>query len=315
MSKNKQYWIVEDAWTGEKFYFEDKKQGAWFRECLITPPMTEGNRPNDGGNFFMTEDEAKEAIQREPNIAKFIRQCYGSYEFINNVKRFCLWLVDAEPEDIKRSKFIYERVKKVKEHRLASPNESARKAAEKPYLFQRVVDIRTNYLIIPCTSSGLRRYIPMGYLPPEVIGLNSCDLMPNCSLYHFGVLNSSVHMGWMRRVCGRLKSDYRYSVTVVYNPFVWPEIKPDGAIAIAKTAAGILDARENHPNSSLADLYDENSMPVDLRKAHQKNDEAVMKAYNFPLSWTEEEVVERMLDLYVEAREKYFRMHPEKKRP
>ncbi|MBQ7592862.1 MAG: hypothetical protein IJU48_00745 [Synergistaceae bacterium] len=312
MSNDKQYWIVEDPWTGEKFYFDDERYGAWFRECLITPPMNQGSQPLDGGNFLLTEEEAREAVNRESNIAKFIRQCYGSREFINNIARFCLWLVDAEPEDIKHSKFIYDRVQKVKEFRLSCKSESTQKISDKPYLFGANRQPSKKYLLIPRHSSSKRRYVPMGYLPPEIIATDACFVLPNCTLYHFGVLNSSVHMGWMRRVCGRIRDDYRYSNTVVYNPFVWPNITPKGAIEITATAAEILEARENHPHSSLADLYDENTMPVDLRKAHKKNDEAVMKAYNFPLSWTEEEVVERMLDLYVEAREKYFRMHPEK---
>lgn len=301
MSNNKECWIIEDPLAeGVRYYFEHeaKEYAEWFLKCRTVSRMFKGSQPTDGGNFFMTEDEAKEAVKSEPNIAKYIRQCCGSYEFINNIKRFCLWLVNAEPEDIKKSKFIYERIKKVKEFRLASKSAATRKSAEKPYLFQHVKQPTTDYILIPSVSSERRRYIPIGYVSPDVIVTNLAFSLENATLYHFGILTSSVHMGWMRRVCGRLEISYRYSNTIVYNCFVWPAADPRAVARIFNTAKAILDVRAKFPQSSLASLYDENSMPIELRKAHEENDKAVMNAYKFPQNLTEDEIADRLFDMY-----------------
>ena len=206
---------------------------------------------------------------------------------------------------------IYERVKKVREFRLASKAESTRKFAVRPTEFKQNAQPNTPYLIIPSVSSENRRYVPIGYIQPEVIATNATQIIPNATLYEFGVITSNVHMAWMRIVAGRLKSDYRYSSTIVYNTFPWPTVTEEQKKFIANTAQGILDARALYPDCSLADLYDELTMPVELRKAHQANDIAVMKAYGMikkvdgkDTFLTESETVARLFEMYQELTEK-----------
>ena len=262
------------------------------------PKMVYGSKPTDGGFLFLTKEEKDEAIKKEPEIAKFIKRILGSAEFINNKERYCLWLVDASPKEIRNSTFIRERVEKVRDFRLSSPKKATQESATTPQLFQEIRFSNKDYLLVPRVSSERRRYVPMGYLSCEVITNDAVQIIPDASRYHFGVLESNIHMAWMRAVCGRLESRYRYSKDIVYNNFPWPEVSDEQREKIATTAQGILDARALYPDSSLADLYDELTMPPELRRAHQQNDKAVMAAYGFPITMTESECVARLFELY-----------------
>ena len=260
--------------------------------------MIYGSKPTDGGFLFLTEEERKEAIAKEPKLEKFIKRILGATEFINNKVRYCLWLVDASPNDIRNSSFIKERVAQVREFRLLSPKKATQESANTPALFQEIRHPKNDYLIVPRVSSERRHYVPMGYVSSDVVTNDAVQIIPDASLYHFGILESNVHMAWMRAVCGRLESRYRYSKDIVYNNFPWPEVNDEQREKIAATAQAILDARTLYPDSSLADLYDELTMPPELRKAHQQNDRAVMAAYGFPITMTESECVARLFELY-----------------
>ena len=262
------------------------------------PEMIYGNKPTDGGFLFLTEDERKDVLQNEPNTAKYIKQIYGATEFINNKKRYCLWLVNITPHEIKESSFITERVKNVKTFRLNSTKAATRDSANTPTLFQEIRQPDQTYIIIPRHSSEARRYIPLGFVEPEIIVNDAVQIIPNADVYLFGILTSNVHMAWVRAVCGRIKSDYRYSKDIVYNNFPWCNPTPDQRAKIEKTAQAILDARALYPDSSLADLYDELTMPPELRKAHQDNDRAVMQAYGFSIKMTESECVAELMKMY-----------------
>lgn len=262
------------------------------------PEMVYGNKPTDGGFLFLTPDERKEIIDKEPFVEKFIKQIYGATEYINNQLRYCIWLVNASPKDIRSSKFLSERVSKVKEFRLNSPKEATRKSAETPTLFQGIRHPNSTYIIIPRHSSETRRYIPFGFVEPQIIVNDAVQIIPNATLYHFGILTSSVHMAWVRTVCGRIKSDYRYSKDIVYNNFPWCDPTPEQKSAIEQTAQAIIDARALYPDSSFADLYDETVMPKGLRKAHENNDKAVLKAYGFPAKMSEQEIVAELMKMY-----------------
>lgn len=245
------------------------------------PIMRSGGKPVEGGNFIFTEEEKNKFLKIEPRAGKFFRPFMGSEDYINNCRRWCLWLVDAKPQEIREMPKVMERVEAVKNFRLASTKKATREYADQPTRFMEIKQPKTDYLMIPATSTENRRYIPIGYLNKEVVASNAASFVPDASLYHFGVLTSNVHMAWMRAVCGRLKSDYRYSVKIVYNNFPWPMPSEQQKKKIQQTAQLILDARALYPDSSLADLYNELTMPSKLRKAHQQNDMAVMQAYGF----------------------------------
>lgn len=245
------------------------------------PTMLLGNKPSDGGNLILTEEERADILCREPNLARYIRPYLGAVEFINKKIRYCLWLKDASPAEIRRSPELMRRIEAVRKMRLASTAAPTREKANTPQLFFFISQPSTNYLLVPSTSSENRRYIPIGFLNPDIIASNAATIVPNATLYNFGVITSNVHMAWMRTVCGRLKSDYRYSNAIVYNNFPWPNPTDAQKAKIEQTAQAILDARALYPDSSLADLYDEVTMPVELRRAHQQNDRAVMDAYCF----------------------------------
>lgn len=263
------------------------------------PAMVFGNMANDGGNLFLDEDEYNSFIEKNPNVEKYIKPFLGAYEFINKKKRFCLWLVDASPNEIKQMPDVLTRIKTIREMRASSSRAGTRKLADVPALFGEIRQPDTDYLLIPRHSSQNRRYIPIGYFTKDTICGDANMLIPDASLYLFGILTSNVHMAWVRTVCGRIKSDYRYSKDIVYNNFPWPTPTEAQKAKIEKTAQGILDARAKYPDSSLADLYDEVLMPPELRKAHQANDRAVMEAYGF---WgklnTESECVAQLMKLY-----------------
>ena len=265
------------------------------------PLMMYGNKPTDGGYLFLTPEEKDELIAKEPASAAFIRQIYGATEYINNQKRYCIWLLNANPAQLRKCHQIMERVANVKAFRLSSTKAATRKSAETPTLFQEIRHPNSEYIIIPCHSSENRRYVPFGFVTPDIIVNNAVLIIPNASIYHFGIMTSNVHMAWMRAVCGRIKSDYRYSKDVVYNNFPWPSTTDVQKAKIEQTAQAILDARALYPDCSLADLYDEVTMPPELRKAHQQNDKAVMQAYGF---WgklnTETECVAELMKMYQE---------------
>ena len=264
------------------------------------PTMYKGSQPTDGGYFYLTPSERETALSKEPELEPYIRRVLGSEEYINNKLRFCLWLVNAPPQLLKKSPFVSERINNVRDFRSKSKKEATRKDAVTPWLFQENRQPNSDYIIIPSVSSETRRYVPMGFLSSDTIATNLVLIIPNATLYHFGVLTSSVHMSWMRAVCGRLEMRYRYSKDIVYNNFIWPELTDDQKEVIERTAQGILDARALYPDSSLADLYDETFMQIELRKAHDANDKAVMKAYGFDPKASEEEIVAELMKLYSE---------------
>ena len=268
------------------------------------PKMLLGNKPADGGNLIISYEEKKEILKKEPNLLNFIKRYVGADDYINNKVRYCFWLKNANPNDLKHSNELMIRLQKVREMRINSTAAPTREKADQPHLFFFISQPDGDYILIPSTSSERRRYIPMGFLTKNDIASNSSTIVPNATLFHFGILISNVHMAWMRVVCGRLKSDYRYSGGVVYNNFPWCSPTPEQKSIIEQTAQAILDARALYPNSSLADLYDELTMPPELRKAHQNNDRAVMAAYGFSTKMTESECVAELMKLYQELTEK-----------
>ena len=273
------------------------------RPLADIPQMCKGSQPTDGGNFILSEEERDRIIDENPEMEKYIRPFIGANEFIKGKRRYCLWLVNANPSDLRHSAEVLRRVQAVRESRLASPKSATRKWADFPMLFTEIRQPSDMYILVPSTSSERRRYVPIGFVSPLYISSNANLIVPNASLYHFGILTSNVHMAWMRVVCGRLKSDYRYSNDIVYNNFPWPNPAEKQMAIIEQTAQRILDARTLYPDSSLADLYDERTMPPELRKAHQENDKAVMQAYGFNLKWlnddTEAPIVEELFKMYL----------------
>lgn len=264
------------------------------------PKMIYGNKPADGGFLIIEDEELDEFIEKDPKAKKFIRPLLGAAEYIRGKKRWCLWLEGAKPEEIRSCPLIMERVKKCKEARENSIAAGIRKFAETPTLFaQQTQPIDKDFIIVPRVSSQSRRYIPMGFLKAGIIVSDAVQIIPDTTIYHFGILTSNVHMSWMRAVCGRLKSDYRYSKDVVYNNFPWPTPTKEQKAKIEQTAQAILDARALYPDSSLADLYDELTMPPELRKAHQNNDRSVMQAYGMPVrGTTESSCVAQLMKMY-----------------
>ena len=251
------------------------------------PLMTTGNRPADGGHLIIEADEYDEFIAKEPNALPYIKRLVGAAEFINNKKRWCLWLVGISPAELRKMPLVLQRVEACKADRENAPDAGRRKLAERPTQFREINNPDT-FVVVPAVSSERRRYVPIGFLDKNTIATNLVITIPDAQLYHFGVLTSNVHMAWMRAVCGRLKSDYRYSKDVVYNNFPWPTLTDAQKAKIEQTAQAILDARALYPDCSLADLYDEIAMPPELRQAHQQNDRAVMQAYGFDVATTTE---------------------------
>ena len=244
------------------------------------PTMTTGNRPADGGHLIIEAAEYDEFVKKEPAALPYIKYLMGSEEFINNKRRYCLWLVGVSPSVIRKMPTVMERIDLCRSARLNSPDKGRQKLADTPSIFRETQN-PAKFVVVPKVSSERRKYIPIGFLNDETIPTDLLFIIPNVEVYHFGILTSNVHMAWMRAVAGRLKSDYRYSKDIVYNNFPWPTPTPAQKERIEKTAQAILDARELYPESSLADLYDELTMPVELRKAHRANDKAVMEAYGF----------------------------------
>lgn len=262
------------------------------------PPMIVGSCPTDGGNFLLTADEHDELIKREPAAEKWIRRYVGSNEFINNIMRYCLWLKDCPPNVLRKMPLVMKRVEGVRDFRLASKKAQTRRRAETPTLFAEDRFIDAPALFVPMVSSENRRYIPMGFVNSVVIN-NKALFIPNCDLYTFGTLTSSIHMTWVRTVAGRLEMRYSYGTTTIYNTFPWCEPSNKQRRAIEDAAQKILDVREKYSGATLADLYDELSMPKDLRDAHKKNDRAVAQAYGLENIWEDESaIIAALLKLY-----------------
>lgn len=289
------------------------------------PPMTYGNKPTDGGNFILSEEERSAILNATPALEPYIRRYVGAQDFINNnVVRYCLWLKDVSPAVFRKNREVMRRIEAIRDFRLKSSAAPTRKMAEQPWRFFSTPQADGNYLAIPEVSSERRQYIPIGFMDCSVIASNKLLIVSGASLYHFGVLTSSVHMAWMRRVAGRLEMRYQYSGAIVYNNFPWPEVgeRGDSEITpnlqnsqspsnesnhseslrqkIESTAQSILDARALYPDSSLADLYGPLTMPIELRKAHAANDAAVMKAYGLAPYTSEPEIVAHLFRLYSE---------------
>ena len=264
------------------------------------PPIMGGNRPADGGNLIIEGKDYPDFIKREPRAAKYIKRFMMGDEFINNKARYCLWLVGAEPDEIRSMPLVYKRVEACKADRLKGAPDR-QKLARTSWLFREQMNPE-RYIAIPVVSSEEREYIPMGWLDDTVIPGNKLFIIPDATLYDFGVLTSRVHMAWMRRVCGRLGMSYSYSKNIVYNTFCWPSPTEKQRAKIERTAQGILDARAAHPGTSFAGLYDATLMPEDLRRAHERNDAAVCGAYGWAVDISEEEIVRRLFVLYHERK-------------
>ena len=245
----------------------------------FVPAIGIGNKPIDDGNYLFTRDEMEEFIAREPLAEKYFRKWYGAREFINNEPRYCLLLKDCPPCELKRMPLVYQRVKNVRDFRLASKSAGTRKLADKPTRFHVENFPTGNYLLIPRVSSENRIYVPIGFMNPNELASDSVHIVPKATKYEFGVLTSSLHMTWLRTVGGRLESRYRYSKDVVYNNFIWVAPILEQKQAIEASAQAILDIRATLPDSSFAELYDEVTMPYELRRAHRANDRAVAAAY------------------------------------
>ena len=271
------------------------------RPLCAVPVMTKGNQPTDGGNLILSEEEKDDLLRKDPLLESVVRRYIGARDFINNDEvRYCLWLKDVPPHIYAGNPEVRRRLAAVRELRLASSAAPTRKAADTPFKFFSTPQNGLPYLIIPRHSSEKRPYIPIGMMHGVDIASDSCSIVIDAGLFHFGILSSSVHMAWIKVVAGRIKSDYRYSGSVVYNNFPWPTSTDEQKAKIESSAQAILDARALYSDSSLADLYDDLTMPVELRKAHHANDAVVMEAYGFRKDMTEPEIVAELFKMYQE---------------
>ena len=261
-----------------------------------------GNMPNDDGHFLLTDQEKRAWVNEEPVAEKFLRPLLSAKEYLNGEERWCLWLKDIPAQDIRASKEILKRVEAVRQYRAASKREATRKLADSPTLFGEIRQPDTKFVLVPRHSSETRHYIPLSYFSPDYIVSDSCLFIPDATLFHFGVLSSGMHMAWVRQVCGRLKSDYRYSNKLVYNNFPWPNATADQRERVEEKAKAVLAAREPHlpPRGlgTLADLYDPLAMPPELLRAHAELDRAVEKCYRAEPFHSDRERVEFLFSLY-----------------
>jgi hypothetical protein len=263
------------------------------------PAIVNGNKPADGGNLIVEAHEKDAFLRENPSVEPYLRRLLSADQYINGSDRWVLWLVDAPPGLVRENEGLRKRVNAVREFRESSPKESTRRMASKPTLFDQIRQPKQPYILIPRHSSENRRYVPFGYFQPDTIISDSCTAIPGASLYHFGVLGSSMHMAWMRRVCGRIKSDYRYSNKLVYNNFPWPmEATEEQKAKVEQLAQGVLDARAQFPGSTLADLYDPLAMPPTLAKAHEALDRAVERCYRKEPFESDRQRVEYLFALY-----------------
>ena len=263
--------------------------------CADAPRMSLGNKPTDDGNLILSPEERDKLLRDDPTVECCIRPYIAAKDFLNGgASRYCLWLKDIDPKIYRGNREIMRRLDAVRRFRAESTSKPTRDMASTPSLFFFISQPTTDYIIVPSTSSERRKYIPIGFLPPTIIASNASTIVPSATLFEFGVLSSSVHMAWVRTVCGRLKSDYRYSTSVVYNNYVWC----GWSARIEETARGILEARALYPAWTLAALYDEEKMPSELRAAHLENDRAVLNAYGFEESLSEDRIVAGLMDMY-----------------
>ena len=270
------------------------------------PEMSAGGKPTDGGNLLLSEEERNAILAKEPNASRFVKPFSMGAEFINGTPRYCIWMNEADPVVLDKLPLVQERVNRVKEFRLGSSKAATRRKAETPWLFDEIRPPKgSSYIAIPKVSSGRRKYIPIGFVTSGMIPGDKLFFISNGDLYEFGVLESTFHNAWMRTVAGRLKSDYSYSNTIVYNNFVWPDPTPEWRAAIEACAQGVLDARETHAGSTLAYLYDPDKMPADLLAAHKALDAAVEAAYGVDFNGNEEKIVAHLFKLYAESTTKY----------
>jgi hypothetical protein len=255
--------------------------------------------PNDGGHLLLSDEERRALIDVEPSAAQFIRKIVGPDEFIYDLPRWCLWLRDAKPSELRSMPEVLQRIASVKAKRLQSSREETKELANTPALFGEIRQPSVKYLAVPKTSSERRHYIPMGFLPPEVITTTDIFMLAGAGAFEFGVLTSQMHMAWTRQICGRLKSDYRYSSSLVYNSFPWP-VEPTAKqkAAVVTAAESVLEAREQFPGQTFADLYDPLAMPKALREAHRDLDRAVDRCYRSQPFTSERQRVEYLFDLY-----------------
>ena len=269
-------------------------------KCISSdaPEARSGNQPIDDGNYLFDVDQYKEFVQQEPLSKKYFKKWIGSREFIHRTYRYCLWLGNAQPDVLNKMPLVLDRIKKVRQFRLNSKRKSTQKLADFPTHFQVETIVDSNYLIMPLTSSQKREYVPIGFMTPDYLASNLVTVIPHADLYDFGVVTSSVFMAWMRAIGGRLKSDYRITKNNVYNNFPWPTPDDKHKEKIKATAQAILDARSNYPESSFAALYNQLTMPADLRKAHKANDKAVLQAYGLSADATESEIVAHLFKMY-----------------
>jgi type I restriction-modification system DNA methylase subunit len=279
------------------------------------PEIVWGNKPVDGGHLLFTDEEKKDFINKEPNAEKFIKPLLSAKEFLKGENRWCLWLVGASPKEIREMPWVMERIKKVKEMRESSVDEGARKLALRPSQFRDLKNPES-FILIPSATSENRKYIPFGFFDKNYIANNSCHMIPDGRLFHFGILTSEMHMSWVKYVCGRLKSDYRYSKDIVYNNFPWPENSTDKQKdTVEKSAQAVLDARTQFPDSSLADLYDPATTPPALVKAHQQLDKAVDLCYRPQPFSNETKRIEFLFELYDKYTAGLFVDEKKKKKP
>jgi hypothetical protein len=261
--------------------------------------MFKGSQPTDGGYFLFTENEKNEFLLKEPKAINFIKPLISAHEFINGEKRFCLWLVDAEPSELKQMPHLLNRIEGVRSMRLKSTKQATVKWADQPTLFTENRQPKSKYILIPSHSSENRKYIPIGFMTENDILNNSCLSIPNATLYHFGILHSIMHMKWINVVCGRLESRYRYSNEIVYNNYPWPENPSEKQIKnIEEKAQKVLHVRASFPTSSLADLYSPLTMPPALVKAHNELDKAVDATYSKQTFTSEAKRMEFLFELY-----------------
>ena len=262
--------------------------------------MIYGSEPREGGFLILSAEERLELLKQTPEAEKLIRPFLSSDDFINRKERYCLWIEDEDLSIARRSHIIMNRLAECRNFREKSKQAQAHAAADYPWRFASPRQPNSDYLLVPVVSSGMRRYVPIGYVDKNIVLSNACFSVENATLFTFGVITSFVHNAWLRAVCGRLKSDIRYSNTIVYNNFPWPSPTEEQKSKIEQTAQAILDARALYPEFSLADLYDDLTMPIELRKAHRANDAAVMEAYGFRKDMTEPEIVARLFKMYQE---------------
>lgn len=287
-----------DLINGYLLEFENIFIESYTKPLSNVTKMIRGSSPCDNGNYSFTQEEMEVFISRNPSLKPFIKPYIGAREFINKIPRYCIWLYGEDPSEFRHSNDLKERIKNVVKFRESSKKLQTKELAKTPLLWEANRYNGNDYILIPRVSSERRKYIPIGFMQGNTIANDSVQLIPNAEIYDFGILTSNVHNSWMRVVAGRLKSDYRYS-NLVYNSFIWPDITVENKIKIEQTAKSILRARELYPKAKLADLYDDLTMPPELRKAHQENDKAVMNAYGFDWrNMSESECVAELMKMY-----------------